>query len=644
MLSDEETRNIVKPTKNLLELLASLQLRNGSIFSSEVLTHHFATGLLDCGYDVNSLQLHGVKSWFLESLKEDEGNVFAIATLIDLGIRSAELETYLKKLVIERQRKDGRFEFNVGYKQAGDLFSTLFGLKMLHPFKLLGKYKKEIDHALKYVVDHKDDSTSLRDVGYILYILSLYDFVKFKSDIKKLLDRILEKEKNGIWGNNLEINCWMILDLLDLRGKFDQTDLNEKIEHVIDSAIKQLMKDLNDFVDYFYQFVNDNATNDPIVLEFSQQYVLTAVRILSTFSKYWGNSLTSPVQSSYLLETTTSLRNQLFKIHEFFEDAYLKYINVNANKIVRLTGGYSDSSVFRIQMTLSIPGTKEHEPSQMIVKVNSKDSFELEQRNFAEISNLLKHHFAEIPESEKVVKIDDKRVLFMQDLFEYETLEEILSYINKSNLPKLASYVADFLTHLYSNTLSTNLTGNIIHNKYLNRIFNDLVSIRSIQNLEEKSRKIQEEITLLFVEIIQKSVKIEPAQLSFMHGDLNLRNLMIYESKGSYDIKLIDIDKLSNQGDYVFDIGELLANLKIQNPRKEIYTEFENILENKFREWQASKMELKDDLDKFQARLHLSQACSLIKLAKISFHRQLEIGSAYLELAKKELEQCLTKL
>jgi len=54
---------------------------------------------------------------------------------------------------------------------------------------------------------------------------------------------------------------------------------------------------------------------------------------------------------------------------------------------------------------------------------------------------------------------------------------------------------------------------------------------------------------------------LEPNFATFMHSDLNSRNIMIKIENNKYDFKLIDIDSINLFGDYIFDIGELYVDI-----------------------------------------------------------------------------------
>lgn len=62
----------------------------------------------------------------------------------------------------------------------------------------------------------------------------------------------------------------------------------------------------------------------------------------------------------------------------------------------------------------------------------------------------------------------------------------------------------------------------------------------------------------------RKRNHISLKNLTWMHGDFHTRNIMIKEiinKKEKYDIKLIDLDNMNKSGDYLYDMGMLIADI-----------------------------------------------------------------------------------
>ena len=67
----------------------------------------------------------------------------------------------------------------------------------------------------------------------------------------------------------------------------------------------------------------------------------------------------------------------------------------------------------------------------------------------------------------------------------------------------------------------------------------------------------------IFQEIVQHMGDLSPPFSTRIHGDCHPRNILI--RRRDNDLKIIDIDKLSTHGDYIYDYGTFLADLQVFN-------------------------------------------------------------------------------
>jgi hypothetical protein len=63
---------------------------------------------------------------------------------------------------------------------------------------------------------------------------------------------------------------------------------------------------------------------------------------------------------------------------------------------------------------------------------------------------------------------------------------------------------------------------------------------------------------------LKKAPEISPCFSTLTHGDFHSRNILILPS--NLDLKLIDIGNFQSDGDYIYDIGTLVADLETFNP------------------------------------------------------------------------------
>jgi hypothetical protein len=63
--------------------------------------------------------------------------------------------------------------------------------------------------------------------------------------------------------------------------------------------------------------------------------------------------------------------------------------------------------------------------------------------------------------------------------------------------------------------------------------------------------------------ILGNLAELAPPFYTITHGDCHARNILL--RKRDLDLKIIDIDNLEDQGDYIYDYGTLLADLETFN-------------------------------------------------------------------------------
>src|SRR5690606_28045217 len=115
--------------------------------------------------------------------------------------------------------------------------------------------------------------------------------------------------------------------------------------------------------------------------------------------------------------------------------------------------------------------------------------------------------------------------------------------------------------------------------------------------------------------------------LSYMHGDLHSRNIMIrpqaHNGSGrhdDFDFKLIDLESLRADGDAAHDAGQLLVDLNLlhltgkPNLARPIYGKLEIMQEELLQAYLNFGRERRDE--HFEIRLSLARARALLRIAK----------------------------
>lgn len=641
--ANEKIRKISEAIITMLDDISLIQKmsKNGSILNSEILTNYLIKAFKNAGLPNFYTPLREAKKWCLTVTEQHkEINPFILHSLILLGEENQNyVQEKLNELRTRSRKSDGRFEVPTGYLFQGDLFSTMFVIEIILDLSNTSKYfkKEEIEQSLNWVIEHIQDISKIKEIGFLIYLLARHDPKKYNEIIEELSKSIyphleellkdLEKSINSgkfdyiSRNNKLETLLWLLYDLIDIE--------NSKIKGLINKAMDMLNTLLISFVLPFYHPERELTLHENDIWF----KVRTASLIISIYSKYYKENITNVILEILLNDREQITTKKLYYLHfgkeirdvERFKDIIRKWIIVNIDDRTELTGGMSDTEVYRIKPEIIIPIYKQKYPlPSVIIKRSNTQTFEKELQNYAIIPNFLKRFFAEIS-TESSLSVTENNILeiflIMQDLAEYSTLNEILNRYDvafnkvenkrviEEKLNKLISYVCMELKFLYENSIKREKNSAVIAH-YFEDIFKSL-SLLSIKGLDVGTF---EKILTYLQEKYRDITSLEPNFATFMHGDLNSRNIMIKIENNKYDFKLIDIDSINLFGDYIFDIGELYVDItyNLRNIGKIIG----GWIEKYFRDFAD---QLGDRT--FEERLKLAKIRSFIKLAKIHAKR-----------------------
>jgi len=643
-----DEHKIVKPLICMINKLSLIQYvsKNGSVMGNFMLTNFFIRALFDAGFSNNFTLLKKAKAWYDSNANDNkEFNLFLLEGLL---IFNEEKEKYTIKQLNELKKHytpEGRFDLTVGYSPHGDLFSTMFSLRTILYLKKPQAFfeKDQIDQSIKWLIDHRKEIKQLKDKLFPIYILSIYNKEFYKNEIENLLSEVWEKS-NSVYKNlkksisegykvdtnALEEVLWITCDLIPLYQTYP------KIKLYIDDFVIFLENKLLNYLRPHYAENDDLEDNNLIYFK-----IRIFSLIITILSKYFGNELKKALSENLILEELAHNINSFLAIQEEkikpFIDSIGKRLKIGIDEVLPISGGYSDSKIFRVKSEVNIlVNMYNYKLPSLIFKISNTSTFRKEIINYCKIPGSLKQYFSKLTNPIFYSNLEDEKIniiLIMEDLINYWTLNEIyekidfnkkLEYTNEEPINDLCK----LLKHFYNSTLLKSKNTNLIFDLYLQDMFKSMSSLLK----SKKFNLMFENFSKYFLQNLRHIMNIKdefkPSISTIMHGDLNLRNIMIFNDSDDSRIKFIDIDNLRIKGDYAYDIGELIVDIFSKNISKsKSFVDSKGtiskkcpwitIIENIFYDYSS---EIKDDT--FEKRLNLSKIRSLLKLSKICLENE----------------------
>lgn len=250
---------------------------------------------------------------------------------------------------------------------------------------------------------------------------------------------------------------------------------------------------------------------------------------------------------------------------ELIETALSRLLpRIEVECLAPLNSGYSGSNVYRVSSSITIPFMGlSHQVPTYVVKTNQKDSLFKEKENYNRLPDFKKNYFSKI-NLDRLFQVNDETnlwLLLMEDLTDYNTLYQ--SIFDKTMdimvINNFASSFDDFMNDVYFNEKEGGVenTLGIVKSHYVAR-FERTINRLLVNGILEK--EIKNSDYKKYIGDVINMDDIEPKYVTFCHGDLHTKNIMINENG---DIKLVDLDKIIYPGDFMYDIGELYASIRL---------------------------------------------------------------------------------
>ena len=635
-------------------------------------TQHYASALLDYGLPPSEPELKRIADCFstpfppLNRPEIDQIEMTKLEGLLNLNPQDFTIQPRLKQLVHQRL-PNGFFEIARDSAPSNTLqiFDTLWALKILLLARRHGFLKdlitdEEIGTTINKVLEADVQG---QDLALALRLKYEFDFhlpqeqetrlevlvqeMQAKGNIwisgrrdkedwlkgviammnNQLLNRSIIGDNDRVFREVIQNNCYLIENLAALREGFPivQTPLRESVSLWLQQfANKDAAMTMRSFFSEDYDFL--------LVL----CRTLIAVRALvgrPLGSLFWLHNMRDRVRQEVVSNDWEGKAS--------IETALRKWLRVEVENQPRpLYLGWSGANVVRIDPEIFYPTDVDKEAvltHSLIVKYGLVSDIDKERSNYRTLPDNLQDYFVRIPEETHIDEANQAFVI-MEDLEDYETLYEAFPILLRGQTT-LAEQLADFLMEIHQldhNDLKYAYNTHIGELyilpmlDYVGRIFTHIQSNKLLPGDEGHLSDIQAQTVHLLSQILQLQHQIKRFPLTFMHGDLHSRNIMVQYNrrarqswgKVQFDFKLIDLESLRPDGDVAYDVGELLVDLRMIG-------DYDLIQGRIDRQMSDSLLAIREGLqqiyiehahtegdESFETRLNLAQALAYIRVAK----------------------------
>lgn len=620
----------------MLKALLAQQHRDGflqgdqdatsSAFSEDTvsLTSQFMAALAACGY-WDGKYIDNALRWFLKRLNNSGFNRHSMSALevllllepneqklLALDADTDIIEQLLRELLKQRIG-NGHYQI----EGVHDWFSTLWALKLLSKARTKGLTRPQVNNVLLKDIEtvFDDDSRSgIRRSHHhqeLALALRLYYELHDHSlgrEQRDLLARLVDSnvETEGLW--NARKSLLEGLSTLTRYGfsRIDEDDREKWRQAFVGTT--HVIENLGQFYNRFpgVEGALDRAMeglvnifgSDPgdLLQSFQKNYDWTLImcRMLIAGDIYARGDLQQRLLTSLInqLDITDNSWDRNGVTHALRNTFDVKY----SEEPTPLTLGLSSAKVLRIKPVISIPPLRADEKSRpltingfesVVVKYGPHNEIETEYLNYRDnLPHMLQNMFATMQLTHKTA---EHSFIVMQDLDNYETLEEYLTRVRVRNInSNLTTALLEHIQHFHNHGISQTqpAPAGLIRTLYLKPMWRYIETIYQVYqnptiqqqlveidwNQQLETEETERAMRAMIAELYTNELTLNSFNATCMHGDLHTRNIMLNMANSHIWFKFIDLEKFMKNGDYVMDVGQLVTNLKLvaaEMPQKE---------------------------------------------------------------------------
>jgi hypothetical protein len=637
------------------------------------LTQHYVSALLAYGFPIDSKELRWAAEWFATPFPTDGSEVIdsiemtKLEGLLNLHPDDPGVKSRLEQLV--RQRNGHHFEIEGtgtdSDEKRNSVFDTLWSLKVLLMARSRNVLHKVMNErsmlsSLNHMTRIANDDTHIALALRLHYQLAgklnqeqtgrLHDLLnsaethldvwgmqrpdmweRVKDIVSAMHQRQLPHsviEQSGQINNVRKIVmnlCYVIESLAPLHHAFPE------IEPLLKRSLAM----------WWRQFHGENApSNIHSLFESEYDFLMVMCRTMVAIGSYAEEPLSALCWMPSLRKMSETFRANSWEDEEFITRTLREWIKVDVRTHKYLNLGLSEANVVRINPALWSPMDSSQVnmlPKSLIVKYGPLEEINRERANFERLPARIQSSFVQIPAPSYTDIYSQRGFVIMEDLDHYQTFYEIYDRLLKPDRPLIGAQLSAFLIDMHRGEIGVTEMSSSNH-------LRDLYLLPMLQHIDFIAERMQEgdlftqedvdrfqtteqQLNDLIADIMRQQRFLRHFPLSYMHGDLHSRNIMIrpHQRNGStrrfdFDFKLIDLESLRDDGDAAHDAGQLLVDLTLlhltgkPSLARPVYVKLDAMRDEILEAYLNFGHERKDDT--FSIRLALGKARALLRIAK----------------------------
>jgi len=637
-----------------------------SIIHKRRLTHQYISSMLLSGFAPTTQVLQKALAWLKDSLTAT--SVVATSThpldqyfvldVVEASLRMDKNDEYANLAVdILLSQRKGFYIDSPSAEPRRDYFFTLWAAKIFLYSDHNPKARKTSEEIVKDFTENYENL--LPNSRELCFLISLYTQLWPKASLREaplsdMLNKLVSEGEQ------------MLFDVRpDVRSRLDQlheSGLNPynvsgiasnvhwaliSTSYVIENLAeicgrsKRLTNTVREIAAAYFDILKPAIQDIEMVFDTPYQQVMLAARTLSAYATFTGEDIAKHMVPHFLEQTIRMEMDrkseERAKEKRQLQDVIKKWLPIDWSPAdeERLAGGYSTAKVIRVKPRIEF--TNDFMPElkrqsipfidSLILKFGRKMDLDTERTNYTSIPIDFRNLFASIPSNHIIQSSDEGEIveyLVIEDLIGFRTIQEILPNVSKDFGPYLFSKLTQFLRHFYTMPIDPGNKMGLIRKIYIFPIMQNLEIIFDFKQKIQKKLD-DDDINLLTAlnNLIPLSSQLETFKPTVMHGDLNIRNVLLTGKQvvgSDLQFKMIDLDKFTRFGDYTYDVGEFLVDLEIFVQRNKVHS---SSAHQKFEQTFFKFAEERGDKT-FPIRLELAKARSISKLLKIQSKLALE--------------------
>lgn len=661
-ISPEFQRGRAELYRALLHTLTSSVAEEGFVGPSSLaharrrrLTHQYIAAMLACGFPANASSLQRPLRWLLESgahadLGETTSEFYLDLDKIEAATRMGEgggsFCGVAIDLLLKRRRGANLYDLPQGRDTP---FFALWCAKILLQYRERQDCFDAATETLEFFSSNFGALTPrARDLSFLV---SLYATRWPETQIHSgPLSRMLDVLMSGVHECLFDVGPEMRLRLGDLLDGGLAPDVSAGIEeelhwslvstcYVIENMTticdksEQLESEVSAIAAGLYRVLTPAIGDLSEIFKDQYRRIMLAARAVTAFAVFTGEHVAKAMVPHFLDESVqrnSEKQDERAEEKQRLQDVLKEWLTIDWDDtgLEPLSGGYSGATVVRVRPVLKIPGaTAEGYHSvripyldSVIVKYGQKVDLDKERENYASIPPDFRHLVASIPSQPSKRVIDDQVLdyLVIEDLIGYRTVEEILRRCTGEFQDYLLPRLIDFLEHFYRMPSASLNSAGMTRHLYFGPMYRSIETIHQFKHgvtgLDSEDYAVLEAL----YELTRSSDSADSFHPTVMHGDLNIRNILVHgrQSPGAeLRFRLIDLETFTRSGDFAYDIGEFSMDIEESVREKRIPARAREVAKQTVLAFEGFARSRDDGL--FGARYVVASARSLIKLIEL---------------------------